>query len=776
MQRKGLHIIVLLLITILTSSCSLKRHVPQGQYLVRRNNIIIDSTQYNVSKSALSDYITIKPYRNFFSLNLKPWIYYATKDKTDKKLWRWVNEKFGQEPVYYDKGSVDYTCKQMELYLNHIGYFNSRVTSSTQTDKFKAYVDYKVKMAKPYTINAFNNDIHDSVIARFIKRIEPNYPVKEGDIYDEYKLNKIRDQITEHLRNRGYYYFNRDYISYEIDSNYHNHTLSVTMKIADMTDRTTGETSPHKRYTINSINIFPNYSPSYQNHIPTYSDSIVTKVGRRNEPNQLNFFYFGNVNIKPQTFSQAIQIQTNRPYSLQRVTQTYSALNNFRAFNNINISFDPVQDNNDSLNLLDCRITMQQADRHSYTLQIEGTKAESDLGIKGGLSYTNKNLFHGAEALQLNLRGGLEAQKVISLDTLDPADKIFNTKEFSLTGSIIFPKFLSPFPLKNFVRDYQPKTNLTVGVNGQIRYYYTRYIIQTSYGYDWKSSQYFQHIFTPIYLNTVKISNMNSHFKDILDHEENMRKKDQYTDHLILGGRYSFTYSTQNINKTGSFIYLHADLESSGNLISLFNGTKVTNGNDNHHEVLGIRYAQYVRSNIDFRQHVKLDDDLWLVFRELVGLGIPYGNSQDMPFERSFYAGGANGMRGWRYRSLGPGAYKPTANDIEQIGDIQLEMNAEFRFPIYSSFKGAAFVDAGNIWTYNSNEALPGGEFKFNTFYKQFAMDAGLGLRFDIKFIVLRADFALALLNPYCDENGSRWRLHKLNNNWNFNIGIGYPF
>ncbi|MBQ0129640.1 MAG: BamA/TamA family outer membrane protein [bacterium] len=776
MRRKGFYIIFLLLTAFLLSSCSLRRHVPQGQYLVRQNYIIIDSAKFDVSESELSNYITQKPYRGLISLNLKPWVYYVTKDKTDKKSMRWLNETVGQEPFCYEKNSADYSSQQMERYLDHVGYFNSKVTNSVKTRRFKAFVIYNVKLGRPYTINALKYDIPDTLISRYVHRIAPAYPIKEGDIYDEYKLNEIRDQITEMMRNRGYYYFTRDNITYEVDSNFHNHTLSVTMKIADMKNEADGSMQPHKQYVINSISIYPNYILNYQGVEPTSTDSITVEVGRKKVPNKLKFYYFGKPMIKPQTFSQAIQIQTGMPYSLRRVTQTYSALNNFKAFSNINITFDTVPNAPDTANLLDCRITMQQVDRHSYTFQLEGTRAESDLGIKGGLSYTNRNIFRGAEILQISLRGGLEAQKVISLDTLDRADKLFNTKEIGLTASLIFPKFLSPFPLRNFARDYQPKTNITLGFNGQVRYYYTRYIIQASYGFDWKSNTRLQHFLTPIYLNTVKISNLNKDFKRILDQEYNQRKKDQYTDHLIFGLRYSFVFNTQNLYRKGSFIYLRTDFETSGNLISLFNKTNLIDENEAHHELFGIRYAQYVRGNFDFRQHILIHNETWLVFREQIGLGIPFGNSKDMPFERSFYAGGANGMRGWRYRSLGPGAYIPTQNDLEQIGDLQLEMNAEFRFPIYDIVKGAVFVDAGNVWTYTANEALPDGNFEFDTFYKQLAMDAGIGLRFDIKFIVLRADIAMAMLNPYRDESGSRWRFNGKYRNWNFNIGIGYPF
>lgn len=688
-----------------------------------------------------------------------------------------MRETVAEAPEYYDKDETDYASQQMERYLDHVGYFNSMVSNNVTTRRHKAFVNYRVTPSKPYTINSFESDIADTVIAHYLKRFESNSPIKVGDIYNEYKLNKVRDLITEQLRNRGYYYFSRDYITYEVDSNFRNRTMAVTMKMANAKYPKDGTIGPHKQYQINRIDIYPNYNVSLLGNYPTIDDSIKTVIGKNRLPNKLNFHYFWMPYIRPQTFSQAIQIRVGDLYSLRRTANTYSALNNFKAFSNTNITFEEVPDTPDSINLLNCRITMQPTDRHSYNLQLEATKAESDLGIKGGLSYTNKNLFHGGEMFQLSLRGGLEFQKTSNFLVINPQEEYFNTKELSVTSNLAFPKFLSPIPFKNFVSNYQPKTNVSLGYNGQRRFYYSRNILMASYGYDWKSTTNLQHILTPIYLNTVKIDNINELFQQILDQEENLRRKDQYTNHLIFGARYSFIYNSQNIHRKGSFLYLRTDLETSGNLISLFNHTKLITANESHNELFGIRYAQYIRTNFDFRQHIQLDEELWFVFRELVGLGIPYGNSYDMPFERSFYAGGATGMRGWRYRDLGPGAYVPSENDIEQIGDMQLEFNAEFRFPIYSVFKGALFVDAGNIWNYHSNPSLPGGEFKFDSFYKQFAIDAGLGIRLDINFIIVRADFALPLRNPYQNEQGQNWRLNNMRiRDTKLQIGIGYPF
>lgn len=366
-------------------------------------------------------------------------------------------------------------------------------------------------------------------------------------------------------------------------------------------------------------------------------------------------------------------------------------------------------------------------------------------------------------------------QKLLDAQVAETGQKIFTAREAGITASIIFPKFLSPFAFNDIARDYMPTTSVSLGFNTQIRYYYSRYITTASFSYDWKGLNRISNTFTPIYLNGVKIANINPAFQDYLDAETSQRKKDQYSSHLLLGARYSFVYSSQRLNQEGSFIYLRTDIETSGNLLSLFNKTKLIGEHDGHHDIFGIRYAQYVRTSVDFRQHFDIGNESWLVFREFMGVGVPYGNSRDLPFERSFYGGGSNGLRGWLYRTVGPGGYVPTNEDLEKTGDIQLEVNAEYRFPIYNIFNGAFFVDAGNVWGFYPNEDMPDAEFRFNKFYKQIALDAGVGIRIDVSFLIIRLDFAYAMRNPYPDETGNYWRFGK-GNNIRMQLGIGYPF
>jgi len=772
MSGKRLHIVIGLLVAVLMSSCSIRRFVPEGKYLVKSNKVVIEKKGTEISKSGISKYISLKPYKKAIQTNIPTWIYYNYERHPKSVFWKWMDKNFGNEPTYYDEAEANKSMTQMLRYLDNVGYFNSQMSHDVKTRKRKktARITYHVYPAQPYRVKNIDYIIEDSLIRTYIMRDSANFPLKKGDIYNAYSLDNQRELVTERMKNSGYYFFNRDYIFFEVDSNFMNHTLDITMRLkkSDLA---------YKKYRIRDISVYPDFSVFKMNSKPTDSAKLITEFGRRRKiTNELDFYYFNKPNVKPSTLSRAINIVEGFPYSQRGVTNTYKSLSNYRLFSNVSIQFDTVP--NDTLNELDCRITMQQNDVNSFTVQTEGTYSDGDLGIKGSIAYTNKNIFHGAETFQISLRGGLEAQRLLAKQHNDVERQAFNAKELGITASLLFPKFLAPFAYNDIARDYMPTTSVSLGFNMQIRYFYSRYTTLASFSYDWKDSKRVGHTFTPIYLNSVKISDIHPDFQAYLDNEISQRKKYQYTSHLLLGARYSFVYSTQRYNNEGSFIYLRTDLESSGNLISLFNKTKLLTENEGRYEIFGIPYAQYLRSSVDFRQHLDMGSQTWLVLRQFVGIGIPYGNSKDLPFERSFYAGGSNGLRGWLYRTVGPGGYVPvSASDktMEKTGDIQLEFNAEYRFPVYDMFNGAVFVDAGNVWTYHPNESMPNAEFKFNSFYKQIALDAGIGIRMDLSFLLIRLDFAYAMRNPYPDEYGNYWRFGK-GRNIRMQMGIGYPF
>ena len=335
MQGKKLHIILFAFIAVALNSCNINSYVPEGKYLVKKNTVVIEEKKTELSKSKLSSYITLKPYKAALQTNIPFWVYYKAEQRPNSKFWKWMKRNFAKEPVYYDKEEANRSSTQMMRYLDKVGHFHSDVSHSVKYRKKRAYITYDVKPTKPYHINKIDYVIDDSLMESFIMRDKKNFPINEGDIYNEFSIGDQRDMITDRLKNSGYYYFNRDNILYEVDSNFMNHSMSVTMKVAN-------NPIAHRRYYINDISVYPNFSIFKMNEQPSDSATLSVKLGRRQVPNTLNFYYYGEQNVKPQTFSRAIQIIQGRPYRLNSVTNTYKGINNLHFFNNVNINFDSV--------------------------------------------------------------------------------------------------------------------------------------------------------------------------------------------------------------------------------------------------------------------------------------------------------------------------------------------------------------------------------------------------------------------------------------------------
>ncbi len=770
-MKKIRNVILLSLMLTLLASCSLRRHVPDDKMILKNNIVEIHSKDVDFSKSDISHYISQSATPKFLGFMPQTWIYYKTENKTNKKFYKWINETIGKKPVYFNNELKEKSVSQISKYLNDVGYFNSGISTQIKNKRGIGKVIYGIYPAQPYIVDSITYKISDTTIYRYVKEIEDVLPVQKGDIFDAFDLDDERDMISEYLKNKGYYYFTKDYIFMEVDTNFSARKANIDIRIENVLNPLTQKMEPHKRYLINDIYIYPKGTSLNGLDVDTVTHTF--KVSRRHNDESFKFVFSGDPKIRFKTFDDMVHIHTKQPYNLRSVTQTYKSLNNLKIYNLTNIDFEPVESENDSINLLNCNIILNRTKVNFYSLQVEATNSSGDKGILGSFTYRNKNIFKGSEIFNISVKAGIQAQSILD----DEGNtSLFNTKEFGIEGSLFLPKFLSPIKFKNFAKEYQPKTTLTTGYNIQSRPIYLRQITTLAFGYNWMSNQYEQHIFTPITLNSVKVEPTPS-FAEILEQETNQRIKDQYTNHLIFGLDYTYIYSNQNVRFLKDFFYFKANVQSSGNLLSAFNNTGLIKTVDNYHEIFGIRYAQYVRLALDFRYFHYTIGENQIATRFMLGAGIPYGNSNDMPFEKSFYAGGTNGMRGWQFRELGPGTFSnPDKLNIERIGDIQLEFNLEYRFPIYSIFKGAVFTDIGNIWTMRESETFVGGEFHFNTFYKQLAVDAGIGIRLDISFLLFRLDVAAPMVNPAYPE-GQRWRISKLQfNDFILNFGIGYPF
>ncbi|HSG68012.1 MAG TPA: BamA/TamA family outer membrane protein [Bacteroidales bacterium] len=757
--------------------------------MLTRSKIEFTEKKPGIESSELSGLMKQRPNKHFMGIiRFKLWAYTQTLDKKETRMRRWMKNTVGERPMILDTMLMRRSCMEMEKYLGNVGYFYSNVHYSIdlKAKNKRAHVTYWVRPSQPYVIKGFYYDIKDDEMRSWVFKDTSACLIKAGKIYNVYTLDRERERITQFLNNNGYYGFVRDYIYFEVDSAFGTKEMDVTLKIKNITTPdpdTAGKfiEERHFRYKIDKVVIYPDFDPSVTNYYSMPFDTIVQEVHQISADRPANIYYIkyrNKLRIRPKVLSQNILIENGDAYNMKDVRETHKRFANLSIFNYRNINFVKVPPSDPSVfskvKSLECRISLQRAPVHQYSIEAEGTNSGGDLGIGSNITYRNRNIFRGGEAFQLKIKGALEAQK-----SGQPEEQVqktllfFNTYEYGLEAQINFPRFLIPVKMERFPKYFRPTTTISSGINFRKRPTYDRYILNFTFGYKWQESITKTHILQPFNISSVKVY-PTPEFTQELDDIDDPRLKNQYTDHLITALHYSFIFNNQDIKKVKNFIYFRGDIETSGNLFYLFNNileSKQDSGG--FYRVIGIRYAQYVKTELDFRYYWLATKNNQIVFRAHTGIGLPYGNSDVLPFEKGFYLGGANSMRAWIYRGLGPGGFSDQGNNFDKMGDIVLEGNVEYRFPMYNFLKGAFFVDAGNVWLINENENFPKGEFKIDKFYKQIAIDAGAGIRFDFNFFIFRVDFAWRFRDPSKPE-GNRWVADK--GIWFWNFGIGYPF
>jgi hypothetical protein len=463
------------------------------------------------------------------------------------------------------------------------------------------------------------------------------------------------------------------------------------------------------------------------------------------------------------------------------VEKTFTAFNRLRQFRFIDIQFEEPKAQRDS-NLLDCYIRLAPLNKQSTSFDIEGTNTSGNLGVAGNINYQHRNLFNGAEVFQLRFKGAMERQQRVGKDLTE----YFNTREFGVESNLIIPKLLGPGNFINAFEEYLPKTVVTLGYNFQRRPEYTRTISNIKFGYEWMTTERSRHTWNLIDFNMVNLYKFDP---DFIDRIKDLYIKSSFTDHLIMAMNYSFVYNTQKLNVRQNYTYVRFNVEAAGNLLHLL--SKATNqpmiqpidliglGETPYYRIFNTRYAQYIKSDVEFRYGYNIDKYNIIVSRAFIGAGLPYGNFDVLTFEKKYFTGGANGIRAWQVRSLGPGTYVAPADAYpNQSSDIKIEVNLEYRFKLVSFLEGALFLDAGNIWAINKKDNRPGAQFSFDKFYKQFAFGTGTGFRFDFTYFIFRLDLGMKLRQPQ-DKFGDGWIIGNRPYNiddFTLSFAIGYPF
>ncbi|HCY42318.1 MAG TPA: outer membrane protein assembly factor [Prolixibacteraceae bacterium] len=767
--------IILFMGILLLGSCNPTRFVPEGKYLLNKISVKVDDK--NVKREELKTHIRQKEnLRILGAFKFHLWVYnLSSKNKENDWL-----KRIGEAPVLYDEVQANRSKDQLRIYLRNKGYYNAVVVDTLmyKRNNKKANLVFDILARQPYRIGNYVYLFKDEHLRGVILNDSLNQLLKPGDVFDLDILNAERQRVSNHLKNSGYYKFSEDFISFTADTNFFSHRVDLTVNIDDASLRNDdNEVVPHLKYKIRNFLIDPTHQ---------VSDMSGTQIVQSQDSVKIRDYiitYSGDLNYKPGLFFGVNRLRDSAFYSMQNAEKTYRALSRLKQFKVINIGFLETDSlSNDSVPLLDCRMQLSPLPRHNFSVDIEGTNSSGNLGVAGNFNFQHRNVFRGAEVFDFQIRGARERQQaLVNNSSLD-----FNTRELGFESSLTFPQFLSFVRLKGMLNFQIPETKLTAGFNYQSRPDYTRTITNLKFGYDWKTTAFQYHTLNLVDLNYVNLYAFNPAFINSI---EDLYIKSSFTDHLIFASNYSWMYNTQNINKREDYKYFKLNLESAGNLLSLFSRTigkekaevldSISNQISSYYEVLNTRFAQYLKGDFEYRYGHIIDKSSSLVGRAFVGIGIPYGNFDVLPFEKKYFTGGANGIRAWQVRSLGPGSYK-APSDIypNQSSDIKLEANLEYRFKLFWLLEGALFMDAGNIWAINSKDNREGAVFKMDQFCKQIAVGSGLGLRFDFTYFIFRLDLGIKIRDPSLPE-GKRFVQKSYpvsSDHFNLSFAIGYPF
>jgi len=785
MKTTKYHIIILILMLLAVSACNHTRKIERrGGYLLVKNTIKYDNSYlpYDelegfLQQSAMPGRLTpfFRPGVFFYENSLKG---------KENRLKLFLRRSFGMQPVILDTNLTKYTIDKLGLYLQNKGFYHSSISSSIKYKRKKASVTYRINSGAPCLVKNFQYHIPDSNMYKHIMADTVNGKLGKGMIYDTYVLGDERDRIANVLKNNSYFNFSLSDIYYIVDTTDSQLSANVDLYIKKIKIRIPGTNDStseiqHPRFYIKNIYFTPNADITIQ--ASSYDTLVYTyHLNKQDTADRKLYILHNNENtLKPSFLASTLEFAQYDAYSQLQANRTYKKLISQSIIGSANINMailNPDHINPYEKQWLDCNIRLIRNKLNTFNFGTEGTNSGGRFGIGFNTSIQNRNLFRGAEVLSLKLRTSAELQASLN-NQPEKANKyflFFNTFEGGSEVSIDFPRILLPYHSKYLQKQQQGGTSLSAGAGFEFRPDFKRMIATSAWSYKWNEGEHTKHVFTPLEFNYVKIKTSEAYqlYLDTLD----IQYRSQFTDHLLTMIRYNIIMSNIGATKERSQYLLRLNAETSGNMLFLFdNITNKPLTNAGYYERLGVRYSQFVRFDFDYRKYWKLHFDNSLAFRVMGGLSIPYGNSESVPFEKSFWLGGANDMRGWRLRSLGPGAIADQNRLYDKTGDIMLQSSIEHRFPIYSFLLGSFFIDAGNVWIRKPGKDFEKGKFNLSTFYKQIAMDIGFGLRFDLSFFIFRLDAAVPVKNPANNLGWFNNQDFKIRNSV-LNFGIGYPF
>ena len=761
--------LLMLMLQWMVSACTLTKYVPEQHYLLDEVHVVTDNKE--VKPSMLSPYLRQIPNAKWFSL-VKTQLYIYNWSGPDST--KWTNKalrRLGDAPVIYSPRETERTCQEITRAVQNMGYMGAVVKTERVAKKKRIKLTYRIATGRPYRIASLQRDIRDDQIADLL-RTDSASLLSPQMLFDINLLDAERQRIVNLLRDRGYYRFNKDYITYTADTVKGSYQADLTLHVAKYRQRTGDSLTNHPVYTIGTVNFVTDYNVLESSALS--SIEVNDSIHYRGCP----IYYKNKLYLRPKVLTNNLFFQQGDHYSEQALQRTYANFNRLGALKYTNIRFFEVQQCDSSK--LNAYVLLTPAKHQSVSFEVEGTNSAGDLGAAASVTFQHRNLFKGSETFMVKLRGAYEAVSGLQGNQYGK-----DYKELGAEMSINFPRFMFPFLSADFKRSIRATSELSMQYNYQMRPEFTRIVASAGWGYKWGvQNQRVQHRVDVLDVNYLYMPRIDPDFEEkYLNQDQSYILKYNYDDRLIVRMGYSLNYNSsgralQNNSVAGNAYAVRFNFEAAGNLLyALARTTGMHKNPDGEYTLLNIPFAQYLKMDLDLTKNLQIDTRNALVFHLGAGVAIPYGNASMLPFEKRYFAGGANSVRGWSVRELGPGSFEsPNNNFLNQTGDVKLDANVEYRTRLFWKFRGALFVDAGNIWTLRNYEEQPGGQFKFNQFYKQIAVAYGMGLRMDLDFFIVRLDWGWKAVNPQYTGKRRYPLFHPRIAESALHFAVGYPF
>ena len=727
-----------LLGAVLFCACSETKYVPEGDYLLDKVKVKSDPPTKGINPSDMKAYVRQVGNSRWFSAVKIP---LATYSLSGRDTTKWINRmlrSIGEAPVLYDSASTRRSMADLQMQLVNMGYLRASVDAMTKSKKKKVDVTYFLHPGQPYYIRHVDYVVQDSAIASHLRLdLEQNRQLKQGMLFSVANLDGERKRITQLLNNLGYYRFNKEYISFEADS-VGKQDIDVVL-ILRKQRLSNGQEAPHQRYQVRNV---------------------VFESGDRED---------SVIHLRQGVLRRNTYVKEGDYYSADDLQNTYNHFGRLGAVRYTNITWKEQPDSN----LLDCQIQVSTNKPSTISFQPEGTNTAGDLGFAASLTYQNRNLFRGSENLSIELRGAYEAIKGLE------GYSNHNFLEYSLGTKLTFPSFIAPFLPSGFRRRVNATSQVSLLYDLQNRPEFHRRVFSVGWRYRWNDPRHHDtYRLDLLDLNYISMPWISDTFKkEYLDNTTSRNAILRYNYENLFIMKFGVGYAYNN-----GIIAIKANAETAGNLLGLMaKSFGFHRDNDGRYTFLDVAYAQYLKVDLDVTRTINFDYYNQLVFHAGLGIAYPYGNSTILPFEKRYFSGGANSVRGWSVRSLGPGKYISRDGRIDfinQTGDMKLDFNVEYRAHLFWKLGMALFADAGNIWTLRNYDEQLGGQFKFTQFLKQMAVSYGLGFRFNFDYFVLRFDMGMKAINPAYEEGDDRFPIvhPKLSRDFAFHFAVGLPF